>query len=608
MPSEVQRARTESFAWLMGPSGLMLLLFGCIAVVYGATLAGSVLGGDSGEFATLAAGPGVAHPPGYPLYGMLLRILDFLPVATPMARASALTAAMGVGAAFALFRAALAWGAEPFAAGIAVVLWAFAPITWSLATSPEVFILNAALCAGIVAVAGPFATTKGLLRGLLLGLLAGLALSNHHTAVLLAPVGLYGLTLAMKESERPLRTVGLALLAGLVGLAPYALLPLQAADPGALWAWGEPGTLAGLLHHVLRADFGTLQLGIRSDNVDAWTQVGALVIASIEQTHWAGIVACVGGAVWLLSSRNRPAQMVGRGAAFVLFITLVLVGPLFVSRMNLAPVGVAARVVERFYLLPMTVGSVFVALGFQGWFRTLDLRQDVQFAILGAVITLTAAVSFQQVREHHRPDVSRYVENVLVSVPPKSVILGTEDHRLFGFLYRQRALGERADVQYLDPTMMHYGWYRSAMERQTGLALPAPQGETVSTTAIAEAVLASGRPLFLTNVFSMAIPRAFPTYPAGLLVRVLPKGAAAPHPLEVERINAELFDRYWLPDYPASADSWAGLVALDYARPWEQLATAFASIGMQDRADGCRRRAETLQPAPALTFQRRLTR
>ena len=608
MLSDGHHGRHETLAWLVGPKGLTLLLFSCIAVIYAATLSTTVLGGDAGEFATLAGGSGVAHPPGYPLYTLLLRLLGSVPVASPAARASFLTALMGMGAAGALFRAALAWGAEPLAAGVAVVLWAFAPLTWSLSTSPEVFVLNAALCVGMVAVAGPFSPQRGALRAGLLGLLAGLALSNHHSAVLMAPIGFYGLVVGIRESGRPARALAIALGAALVGLLPYALIPGQAAQPDALWVWGDFTSFDGLLHHILRADFGTLQLGIRADKVDAWTQVGALTISLMEQTHWIGFVAFLGGAVWLLSTRNRTALIPPRLAVVLLVITLAVVGPLFVSRLNLAPVGVAARVVERFYLLPLTIGSVFVALGCEGWFRRLELRNDVQFSILGALITVAAAMSFQQVREHHRPDVSRYVENVLVSVPPRSVIMGTEDHRLFGFLYHQAALGERADVQYLDPTMMHYAWYRRRMAALTGLKLPEPEGDTVSTVAMADAVLTSGRPLFVTNIFSSGIPKNFASYPAGLLYRVLPRGAAPPHPLEVERLNAELFDRYWLPEYPAVEGSWAGLVAQDYVRPWEQLASAFSAIGMADRAEGCRHRADALRPTPAPTFRRRLTR
>lgn len=146
------------------------------------------------------------------------------------------------------------------------------------------------------------------------------------------------------------------------------------------------------------------------------------------------------------------------------------------------------------------------------------------------------------------------------------------------------------------------------MAALTGLTLPEPEGDTVSTVAIADVVLSAGRPLFVTNLFSSGIPKNFATYPAGLLHRVLPRGSSPPHPLEVERLNVELFDRYWLPEYPAVTGSWAGLVAQDYVRPWEQLASAFAAISMSDRAEGCRRRADALRPTPAPTFRRRLTR
>ena len=93
--------------------------------------------------------------------------------------------------------------------------------------------------------------------------LAGLAMSNQQTSVLLAaPIVLMlafvtrGLRLA-----GGLTTLGYAVTAGLLGLGSYVLLPashllfgLQAGS------WGEVGSLAGLLHHLRRGDYGSLQL------------------------------------------------------------------------------------------------------------------------------------------------------------------------------------------------------------------------------------------------------------------------------------------------------------------------------------------------------------
>ena len=62
-----------TLAWLLLP----------IAVLYVSTASPYVLGDDSGEFSTLYAAGGVAHPSGYPLYALVLRAFSWLPVVTP---------------------------------------------------------------------------------------------------------------------------------------------------------------------------------------------------------------------------------------------------------------------------------------------------------------------------------------------------------------------------------------------------------------------------------------------------------------------------------------------------------------------------------------------
>ena len=53
------------------------------AVLYGMTTANAPQEADAGEFVTLALAGGVAHPPGYPLYLGLLRMLAPLTTLVP---------------------------------------------------------------------------------------------------------------------------------------------------------------------------------------------------------------------------------------------------------------------------------------------------------------------------------------------------------------------------------------------------------------------------------------------------------------------------------------------------------------------------------------------
>jgi hypothetical protein len=102
--------------------------------VYVATASPHVLGGDCGEFATLIETGGVAHPPGFPLYVLLLRLFHFVPAASPAHGAALLSAATATATVLALMRAARFYGASAAAAAISAAVYASAAITWKLAT------------------------------------------------------------------------------------------------------------------------------------------------------------------------------------------------------------------------------------------------------------------------------------------------------------------------------------------------------------------------------------------------------------------------------------------------------------------------------------------
>ena len=67
----------DPVAWLL--AGIVV----AAGVAYGFAAVPFVLGGDAGEFATLFATGGIAHPPGYPTEVLWLRALHWIPCKTP---------------------------------------------------------------------------------------------------------------------------------------------------------------------------------------------------------------------------------------------------------------------------------------------------------------------------------------------------------------------------------------------------------------------------------------------------------------------------------------------------------------------------------------------
>ena len=146
--------------------------------------------GDNAEFATLSITGGVSHPPGYPLYVLYLRATSWLPGESAAHVAARATAILGAVTVLALHAACRAWGARPLASSLAVAIYAGAPIALRLSTAAEVFTLNVLVVALVLLLSARDAPIVGASRTALLAFLAGLGLTNHHTCVLIAPIGL----------------------------------------------------------------------------------------------------------------------------------------------------------------------------------------------------------------------------------------------------------------------------------------------------------------------------------------------------------------------------------------------------------------------------------
>ncbi len=571
------------------PALLAVSALATCAAIYWLTAARYVLGGDNAEFLTLAERGGVAHPSGYPLYVLYLRALSWLPAGSPAHVAALATSLLGLATVALLYLAARRWGATPLAAAAAALVFALSPRAWLAATHAEVFSLNALIAAAILWLAvAP--RPHGARRVIGLGLLAGLGLSDHLSIVLMVPIGALGVYRGLVEADRRLGVAGLGLAALLLGLIPYLYLPVAASHDYA-WSWGSPDSLGGLLDHFLRRDYGTAQLGLTDTGGTPLRQLWWLAEHLVRDLTWLPLVALPVGLWWALRRRAAPAP--GRAAGVALVATLIATGPLLVSRFHLGWVGVSASVIERFYLLPELVSALIVALGLTalGHFlrrfearAELDIRPAVRRAAVGVVLAALAALAVfrtePEVSEHHSPAVERYLRNTLGTAPIDAVVLGTGDHRLFGFAYLQAVQMVRTDVTYLDPNMLRYDWYRERAERRLGFDLPDPVHGSLNTAKLAAAVLYAGRPLCLTDLFTPRIVRTFPSYPYGTLIRVLPAGQPVPPPAEVEAQNRRLFESYDL-RYPVPRDhhTWAWQVHTEYARPWLALAEMFRRLG-----------------------------
>ncbi len=568
------------------------ILAGALLLVY-LWIAPSHIGyGDNAEFSSLAALGGAAHPSGYPAYVIWLRLWSWLPGSAAHAAACA-TALLGVLQMYVLHAACRAWGAGTSASTLAVGVYALSPIALRIYSEAEVFALNGLVVALVLLYAAPNSPLRGTRRVLVLAVVAGLGLSNHLTCALVAPVGLLGTVRGFREARGSFKHALGAGLAGLVvGLCPYVYLLAVPATPV---SWGEVDGLRGLVHHVLRFDYGgPWGLSGRHAERQPAANLRALVASIGSGYLWMPAAAGLTCMLWL------AARGPDRAGWRCLLVSWLLAGPLFVCRFNIEPVGLHRYVVERFHLLPLALLAVPTAYAFDVALRRARERTRAATLprIVGAMAVLVlvarGAISLPSVAVAHSFEVEQGLVNILRTLPRDAILIGSTDVLHFGMGYLQSVEGQRADVSVIATPQLGLPHYRERVYKATGIVVQRATGGQKLSVSVAESALATGRPVFI-DPLQANIAMSLPTYPYGIVFRVLPRGAAVPPPEVVLAINKDVFARYELGYVPPGPGEPAELHP-QYARTWQMLSGALAGPAHRDARAFALDMAEKLSP------------
>jgi hypothetical protein len=555
---------------LVQRGGLVVL---ATLALYGWLAPSHVVDGDNAEFCTLAVTGGAAHPSGYPLYVLWLRAMSWLP-GTPAHAAALATAILSAASIGVLHAVCRAWGARPLAATFASLLFATGPIVLREYTQAEVFALNGLVVALVLWLAAEKGPLRGVWRGAALGLVAGLGLANHMTCVLVAPVGILGLVRAIREDRR----AWIAIATFLLGLTPYLYLFVAPDSP---MSWGRVRSVDELIAMILRRDYGGPGAFKHGEAlVSMWTSLGAFAWEVARSWLWLPLV-CV---AFVRRGESRAAWL-------ALAASFLLAGPLLVTRFNVPPTGLGLFVVRRFYMLPMMMLAVPIAVGFDALVERLRRLAPV---VVGAAIVGSLVLSLPHLAVVHGRAVENSARNLLTSLPPSSVVIHSQDEFHGALNYLQAARGERTDVAVVTWTLMTFDWYRARVAAKGVVAATNMPGTPLQQ--LVGTLLATGRPVFVDRLQSELIA-AFPSYPHGILIRILPLGAQAPGVADVIALNKQLYAAFALDDpRPGPNDDYATEVHRRYAGIWDILSRAAERAGNRELAAEARTIAQKLGP------------
>jgi hypothetical protein len=501
------------------------------------TLHPGLPGGDAGELAAAACAGGIAHPPGYPLHGLLLRFVALW--SSRLALSSALCGALTVGL---LVDLVTRWTKQLTAGLVAGAAWFAAPLAWRYETTVEVFALHALLVTALAWALTVDLTRRTRKTALLLGVLSGLALTHHQTSVfvvlpvLLARVGL----------RRDWRALGLGLL---LGCSPLLLLPLWSAHD-TRFSWGELRTVDGVLTHLLRREYGTFQLasGAQTDTgLARFLSFGA----SVEAQQSYGLVA--------LLALVGVGRAFGKARRFVLAGVAAWLGAVVVfgALTNLSLDNALYReVVARFLLIPHLLLCAAAGLAWAG----LTPRWSAVAAVLLVGLGLAQRPPFDDL------SVRRY-GLALLDQPAGALVLTQGD--LIGNTMRelQACEGVHAELLVVDQQLLTYDWYVARLRRaEPTLALPEGtrwHPTDAGTFTLQQLLLANAqRPLIVCGGFKAGDVTTFRAVPWGLCERLLPPGAAFDAEAWFHESEARLPALDWSAPH-APEGSWEAVVRRD---------------------------------------------
>jgi Protein O-mannosyl-transferase TMEM260-like len=318
--------------------------------LYLSTLLPGIAFWDTGEFQTVGAVLGIAHPTGYPTYTLLLWLASVVlqPFGEPALRANMLSAVL-VATGCGLIAGVTAVLAERWLVGLAAGLaLALAPTVWSVALHADPHALHLAFVALLLVLLLAWQRRETAGRNgdrWLIGaaVVFGLSMGNHALTLLLAPgIALFLIRAggrAILQRRRLIVSCALALVLTTIGV--YLYLPLRSAmDPPLDYA--NPQTLEGFLYVALGLQFS----GSFNAPPGLAEMVATVIGSAFAQLGPLALAAPIGALVLALRER----------AVFALTFSWWLVTWLF------ALIYVNADI-ERYYLVPLAVSALWAGVG-----------------------------------------------------------------------------------------------------------------------------------------------------------------------------------------------------------------------------------------------------
>jgi hypothetical protein len=440
----------------MLPLLLALILGLCYSLSIAPGLTWAHFSADGGDLISAAATGGVPHPSGYPLYLILARGFQILPVGNLAFRTNLLSAVCTILTVLLLDAYLLNQLRDrplaQFASFLAAMAYGLAPFVWGQALVTEVYALHGLLMMLCIYV---WSLEDSKISEWIRGFVFGVAATNHLTATMMFPL------LVLVPNGKPFVSTALLLkrLGGAAsGLLLYFFLPVRAYfDPPI--NWGDASTLDGFFWLIGGQIYHQYLFSLSP--ADMLQRLRATAGLLLEQYTWVGALFGIYG---LISSPLwRVIVPTGwMGLAFLFFATAY------------------GSPDSQVYLLPVWLAfAIWMAYGLTDLLVLLPDVYKLQVSIAGLLIVavlIRASFLYSSVDASRDFRARDFIGNALQVIPQNSLVFVDGDEQIFSLWYAQFALNRRLDMVIIAEGLLPYKWYRENLQ-YTYKDLNVPQGD-----------------------------------------------------------------------------------------------------------------------------------
>lgn len=434
---------------------------------YGTTIAPGISwangGVDGGDLVTAAAVNGVPHPTGYPLYLLIAKLFQWLPIGNLAYRTNLLSAFCTCLATlmvyFTVNRLLTEQQYAKIVSSVAALAFGLSPLVWSQAIITEVYGLQSLLVVCILYQTLFFETRPA--NNFFRGLLFGIALGNHITIILMLPLLLWerGVVRIRPVSHIILRVFGL-----LLGSTIYVILPLRALNHPVI-NWCNPITFRSFVQLVSGQIYQSyFSVNYIIDHARAW--IGLL----IEQFSIPGMVI---GIFNLIEGKKMIRHTFPIMWIFIAYGVFAMVYTSYDSYVYL--------------IQTVLIFSLWLGQGIQrllkivaGYWHKADLVLSLLFFFILILRIITVLPNVDASKDYRA---ELFGKRVLDTAPGSAMIFTRDDPTTFSLWYFHFALEKRPDIKVVVEGLLRYDWYRQSL-RSTYADLIIPDLLELSTNQL----------------------------------------------------------------------------------------------------------------------------